>query len=162
MRSRILRGDRPGAAAVEFALVLPLLIVMLFGIIEFGRAWHRQQVITDAAREGARWAVVRDGLDKDATVTTAIQNRLTVTGLTWDGTVSSYAATCDGWAAPTGAADDVMVAGCGWGADSGSEARVVIRAPYPFDFLRPVIGLLGGSGSVDAVVLSTNFVMRNE
>jgi Flp pilus assembly protein TadG len=53
------RDDR-GAAAVEFALVLPLLLLILFGIIEFGRAWSVKQTLTDAAREGARIAVVSE------------------------------------------------------------------------------------------------------
>ena len=51
---------RLGQALVEFALILPLLMVVLMGIIELGRAWNMKQVITDAAREGARLAVVAD------------------------------------------------------------------------------------------------------
>jgi Flp pilus assembly protein TadG len=43
-----------GAAAVEFALLLPLLLLLLFGIIDFGRALNAQITLTQAAREGAR------------------------------------------------------------------------------------------------------------
>ncbi len=43
---------------IEFALVLPLLLVLLFGITEFGRAWMTVNILTSAAREGARLAVV--------------------------------------------------------------------------------------------------------
>jgi Flp pilus assembly protein TadG len=43
-----------GAAAVEFALVLPILLLLLFGIIDFGRLYFTQITLTDAAREGAR------------------------------------------------------------------------------------------------------------
>jgi TadE-like protein len=43
-----------GQSLVEFALVMPLLLVMLLGIMEFGRAWHISQIVTDAARQGAR------------------------------------------------------------------------------------------------------------
>ncbi|OGQ80769.1 MAG: hypothetical protein A2289_16125 [Deltaproteobacteria bacterium RIFOXYA12_FULL_58_15] len=43
-----------GAAAVEFALVLPLLMLLVLGCIDWGVYFFRAQVITNAAREGAR------------------------------------------------------------------------------------------------------------
>ncbi|MFH5824269.1 TadE/TadG family type IV pilus assembly protein [Georgenia sp. AZ-5] len=43
-----------GAAAVEFALVLPLLLLLVAGIAEFGRAYHLQTTLSGAAREGVR------------------------------------------------------------------------------------------------------------
>jgi Flp pilus assembly protein TadG len=52
--------DERGAAAVEFGLIFPLIVLILFGIIEFGRAWNVRQTLTDAAREGARVAVVAE------------------------------------------------------------------------------------------------------
>ena len=55
---RIERNRRCGAAAVEMAMVLGLLILLVFGIIEMGRAIMVNQVITNAAREGARRAVI--------------------------------------------------------------------------------------------------------
>lgn len=51
---------RRGAAAVEFAIVAPVFLLMIFGLIEFGRLVMVQQVITNASREGAR-AGVLDG-----------------------------------------------------------------------------------------------------
>ena len=56
-RSRIREKDR-GAAAVEFALVLPLLLMLVFGLIDFGRAFNEQIVLSQAAREGARVAAL--------------------------------------------------------------------------------------------------------
>jgi len=56
-RRRALRGhagDRHGAAVVEFALVSPLLAVLLVGMLELGRAFLVEQVLVAAAREGAR------------------------------------------------------------------------------------------------------------
>jgi Flp pilus assembly protein TadG len=47
-----------GAAALEMAIVLPLLILILGGIIDYGRAFFTQIVLANAAREGARAAVV--------------------------------------------------------------------------------------------------------
>jgi Flp pilus assembly protein TadG len=51
------RAER-GAAAVEFALLLPLLVALLFGFVEFGIAFNTKIQATNAAREGARIAVV--------------------------------------------------------------------------------------------------------
>ena len=48
------REVRIGAAAVEFAVVAPLFILLVFGLIEFGRMVMVQQIITNASREGAR------------------------------------------------------------------------------------------------------------
>ena len=53
-----LTGDR-GAAAVEFALLLPLLLMIVFGMIDFGRAFHTQIMLTQAAREGVRLTALR-------------------------------------------------------------------------------------------------------
>lgn len=54
-------NNEEGAAALEFALVLPLLIMVVFGIVEFGRIYSQYQVYQGAAREGARYAAVRSG-----------------------------------------------------------------------------------------------------
>jgi Flp pilus assembly protein TadG len=51
-------GER-GAAAVEFALVVSLLLVIVFGIVAFGRVYSELEVMESAAREGARAAAVR-------------------------------------------------------------------------------------------------------
>ncbi|MDA8394020.1 MAG: pilus assembly protein [Candidatus Dormibacteraeota bacterium] len=47
-----------GQSAVEFALVAPLLFLLLFGIVDFGRAMFYQNEVTNAAREGARIAIL--------------------------------------------------------------------------------------------------------
>jgi Flp pilus assembly protein TadG len=50
-----------GAVAVEMAIVLPLLLLILLGIMEFGRALNVQVSLTQAAREGARYAAIHYG-----------------------------------------------------------------------------------------------------
>lgn len=55
--------DRKGQSLVEFALVLPLLLLIVVGILEFGIAFRTFQVVTNAAREGARTAVLRTDLE---------------------------------------------------------------------------------------------------
>jgi Flp pilus assembly protein TadG len=58
-RSYRRRGSpRAGAAAVEFALVAPLFLLLLAGIIEFGQAFRIEHALCNAARRGARSAVV--------------------------------------------------------------------------------------------------------
>jgi len=47
-----------GAAVVEFAVVLPLLLLIVFGIIEFGFIFYNKALLTNASREGARQAIV--------------------------------------------------------------------------------------------------------
>jgi Flp pilus assembly protein TadG len=56
------RGERSrGAVAVETALLLPLLLLIVFGIIDFGRAYNAKQALTHATREGVRiYAVTQD------------------------------------------------------------------------------------------------------
>ena len=54
------RRRERGAAAVEFALVLPLLLTLLFGIIEFGWAYAQMLDVRHGAREGARLVAVND------------------------------------------------------------------------------------------------------
>ena len=56
-------AERRGAALVEFALLLPLLLALLFGFIEFGRALMVQSILTNAAREGARTSTLLGATD---------------------------------------------------------------------------------------------------
>ena len=51
-------GHNAGTAMVEMVIVLPLLLMILFGIMEFGVVFGRWQTVTNAAREGARTAVM--------------------------------------------------------------------------------------------------------
>lgn len=50
--------DRKGQSLVEFALVVPMLLLLVFGIAEFGRAWMTKNILTGAAREAVRLAAV--------------------------------------------------------------------------------------------------------
>ncbi|MFT5527356.1 MAG: Flp pilus assembly protein TadG [Pirellulaceae bacterium] len=63
--------QRRGVAAVEMAIAMPLLIMLIFGMIEIGRALMVQQVLTNASREGARVAVT--GGATAETVTAAVE-----------------------------------------------------------------------------------------
>jgi len=107
------RNDR-GAAAVEFALILPILLLLIGGIVDFGRAFFTQVVITNAAREGARAAVV--GADAVARASAAAD------GVTPTPTIT--AGTCPS----TGTA----------------QVTVVVKAKFDWILLGPALSLIPG------------------
>jgi Flp pilus assembly protein TadG len=89
-------SQRSGAALVEFAIVLPVFFLLILGIIEFGRAFMVGQLVTNAAREGARQAVL-DGSTNTAvtsTITSFLQGagNISPTNVTVTITVSTAAA----------------------------------------------------------------------
>ena len=70
---------RKGAAVVEFAIVAPFLFLIIFGIIEFGRLFMVQQILTNASREGARRAILESSTE--AEVKTLVNDYLTSTSV---------------------------------------------------------------------------------
>ncbi len=136
IRRRRFGTDERGQALVEFALVLPVLLIMLLGIIDFARAWNVYQVLTDAGREGAREAVVANGLD-DAAIQTIV---IAAAGRAGIGLQAS----------------DVTVA---QGADRGDPTTVSISYTHPLRFVGWALGLFGNDGNIPMTVVST---MRTE
>jgi Flp pilus assembly protein TadG len=57
-RCKGLMRSESGAAMVEFAIVLPVLLLIILGILQFGLLWYTKYVITAASREGAHYATV--------------------------------------------------------------------------------------------------------
>jgi Flp pilus assembly protein TadG len=113
---------------------------MLIGIIEFGRAWHVQQVMTDAAREGARHGVLANPAITQQSVVTTINDAL------------AYAAIDT---------NTVQITLNGFGTGTGNLLTVDVQYPYQFRFLGALINL-ANLGTDGYVVLKTQFVMRNE
>jgi len=74
------RFSRLGTAAVEFAICLPFLVVLIMGVWEVGRMVAVQQLLANAAREGGRQASA--GLTSSTAVRQYVANYLTVNGLT--------------------------------------------------------------------------------
>ncbi len=68
--SRLRAGCRKAAAVVEFAVVAPVFFLLIFGMIEYGRMVMVQQILTNAAREGARVGILDNSsaTDVDAAV----------------------------------------------------------------------------------------------
>jgi len=127
-----------GQALVEFALVAPLLLILILGLVEFARAWNTQQVLTDAAREALRSSVVANpNFTYDALV-----------GLVDQALVR---ASLD--------PERAQISVDGWKAGSGTPARIRIDYEYDLGFFGPLVGWASGDRSL---ALSTSFVMRNE
>ncbi|MEW6183388.1 MAG: TadE/TadG family type IV pilus assembly protein [Bacillota bacterium] len=83
-----------GQALVEFALVVPLLLLVIFGTIEFGRIYHAQLTVASAAREGARKAAVTSDTNE---IETAIENAaatLNITTVTSNSSITTYPTVC--------------------------------------------------------------------
>jgi Flp pilus assembly protein TadG len=76
------RLNEQGAAAAEFAILLPVLLTILFGIIEFGMLMYGREIVTNATREGARAGIVQGPPKRTAgEITTIATNYLTGTGV---------------------------------------------------------------------------------
>lgn len=70
------RGSEHGAVAVEFAILLPLLMVILFATIAFGTGLSRLEIFISGAREGARYAAVHCAPDATTCTQQLIENRV--------------------------------------------------------------------------------------
>ncbi len=134
--SSLVRNAR-GQALAEFALVLPLILFFIAGIIEFGRAWNIKQAVTDAAREGARYAVVQDDDIKTTDdVKAKIEERLALASIETSTIEFS---------------GDFHVA--------GSETTVTVSTQHQMGL---VGALLEWAGVPAVVTISTQATMRNE
>lgn len=136
-------GSRRGQALVEFALVVPMLLLMLVGIIEFGRAWNMSQVVTDAARQGARTAAVLNP-DPSASVDSV---RAVVAAALQSGNVNASTATVQ--------VDNFQ-------AGSNTPVTVTVAVPYQFVIFGPVMALAGQTFTNGTITLRSAAIMRNE
>jgi Flp pilus assembly protein TadG len=140
----VLLGER-GAELVEFALILPLLLLLLLGIMDFGFLFQRYEVVTNAAREGARVAILPDyEANVSANVQARVNQYITASGLTGSAT------------ATVGAPQTVAV-----GTQCMTVRLVTVTYVHNFMFVGPIVGLLGG-GSFTSKTLHATSAMRSE
>jgi hypothetical protein len=143
-------GNR-GQALVEAAVVLPLLLLLIVGMIEMSLAWRGYQVVTNAAREGARVALLPTA-DFDQVRDRVFQS--TRAGGLLDADVRFYTE-CDG------VPDRVCAEGA-----TGTEALVRVELDYTFRLLQPLARLACWGGCDDAnfglVTIASTSTMRNE
>lgn len=137
--------SQAGAELVEFAMVLPIMLLVFGGIVDFGLLLQRQQVVTNAAREGARLAVLPGYTAAD------VQAR--VTQFVREGINNSTAA-------PVAALTTVtLTPGSG---PAFQAARVQVTLADRFLILGPIVSLAGGSGSFGTIALTATTTMRVE
>jgi Flp pilus assembly protein TadG len=128
MRDINKKSPERGAALVELAIVLPLLLLILMGIIEFGLLFYNQQVLTNSSREGARAGIALTGkalIDKNIDTTLEFVNEV-------DSVVQNY---CQQHFITfnTVQAVDTTVAG----ALSTYPAELTVNVNYTYTFLVP-------------------------
>jgi len=141
---RKLAGEQ-GTALLETAMTLPLLLIVSVGIFEFGRAFQTQQVLTNAAREGARLAVMPGATD--AAVKARVQSYLTTGQLP---------------NTPGIVLDPASTVSIGGGATVNS-SLVTVTYPFQFMVLQPVARLVLPSSTLGgAFTLTAKAEMRNE
>jgi Flp pilus assembly protein TadG len=129
------RKANAGQALVEFALILPVLLLIMIGILEFSRAWNLHQALTDATREGARRAVVADPkMASDDSAKAAVWRGISQAGYDPKAAGASYSVTITG--------DRTK---------SGSNINVDVRFPYRFWVL-----------PFRDIMMRSTFTMRNE
>lgn len=85
MYTLIRNNKQDGATAVELAIVLPLLVLLIFAIIEFSLLLYNQAIITNAAREGARYGVVWAPTDENGVSYRVTGNEIKDHTLKWLG-----------------------------------------------------------------------------
>ena len=135
--------SQKGAALIEAAITIPIILLICVGIFEFGRAYQTWQVLTNAAREGARVAILNGTTDAD--VTSRVRDYMQ------GGALPNYASatvTIDRSVPLTGA-------------DTASSVQ--INYPFQFIVLQPVVRLVVRNATTGApITMRSSALMRNE
>ena len=146
-----------GVAAVEIGLIAPLMMILLFAIVEFGLALWRKQILTSAVREGARKGVVATNprvtttcsgtCPTDCSTNDSVECRVRayLTGVGWDASLAT-----------------VTITGGGSGAAAGSS--LTVTSSYPSS-LQVISRLMPGTFNVNGsgnVTLTATVVMQME
>lgn len=138
------RKTEAGQSLVEFSLILPVFLVLMFGLVDFGRAFYTWMIVTNAAREGARAGAVQ--LD-----TNSINQRI------YGSFCNSYPSSCaiDTSRMPAPKLDNVQGA---------RGTAVTVDISYNFEYvtpLGPLLQLIGGS-KLENPVIKAHSSMRLE
>jgi Flp pilus assembly protein TadG len=138
-------GSERGAELVEFALVLPLLLFIIMALVDFGFLFQRFEVVSNAAREGARMAVLPGYATAD--VTARVQSYVTTGGV--PSTSTNPSVTVTAVTIPTGAGGPTL-----------QGHQVVVTYSSAYLFIGPLAGWFGGTFTT--ATLTATAVMRDE
>jgi Flp pilus assembly protein TadG len=142
---KLLKNER-GQALLETAITLPLILIVSVAIFEFGRAYQTWEVLTNAAREGARVAVL------PGTSVSDVQSR-----------VVSYMTTGQVAHPDTATIDVDKNRTISIGATTASASQVTVNYPFEFIVLQPVARLVVSGSTMGApITMSVSAEMRNE
>ena len=143
---RRLRTSENGSALLETAFILPIMLLISAGIFEFGRAYQTYEVVTNAAREGARVAILPNASTSD------VNDR--VNAYLNAGSLNSSSATVSVNQSAT-----VTV-----GSGTATASTVTVSYPFSFVVLDPIARLInsGSNNFGSAFSLSSTAEMRNE
>lgn len=140
------RNRERGSAMVETAICIPLLLVLMVGIFEVGRAYETWQVLTNAAREGARMAVMPTGSAAD---TTALVRAYMSNGQLTQAATASVV---------INEAASINVNG-----NPVSASMVTVDYPFQFIMLQPIVRLVAPTATVGGpITMHATAIMRNE
>lgn len=139
-------GSQRGTALLEMAMTLPLLLLVSVAIFELGRAYQTQQILTNAAREGARMAVLPDA--SASNIQTRVRAYLAMGQLANPNTATVNVST---------------TATMPMGAATVSASIVTVNYPFQFTVLAPVARLVSSRSTIPgAFTLTAASQMRNE
>lgn len=139
--------DERGSALIETALTFPLVLLLSISVFEFGRAFQHWQILTNAAREGARFAVLPGSTEGN--IIARVQTYLE--GGMLDAPETATIDVVQNAEIPIG--DD----------DTASGSTVTVGYPFQFMTLGPLVRLIAtDSDAGDAFTLTVSATMRNE
>ncbi len=113
------RTGQRGNALVEFAFVVTLLLSFMFGILDFGRALYTYHFVSNAAREGTRYAIVRGSTSPSPASQTDVRNYLNNV--------------------PLGISASAMTVTATWTPDNNPGSTVEVTVHYNFKFMMPFL-----------------------
>lgn len=143
---RRLRGTETGQALVEFTMILPIFLLLLFALVDFGRGFYSWLILTNAAREGARVAATQQDMN-------AVQTRI------HDAICDNYPSSCS-----------LDMAKLSWTNQATANIQgtrgepVEIALSYDFEFATPIGEILNivSGGNLTAPTITAFSSMRLE